>query len=59
MGIQTKVHTLNSKAITVVELYGILDPQTRDWTDGILSCIFRELNKPTDKNEKRCVTACR
>lgn len=22
------------------------DPDTRDWTDGLLSCIFREINKP-------------
>ena len=53
MGINTKVHTLNAKAITVVELYGVLDPSTRDWTDGILSNIFRDINKPTEKKEKK------
>jgi len=40
--------------MTVIELYGILDPVTRDWTDGVLSNIFREINKPTEKKEKRC-----
>ena len=33
------------QAITVAELYGVLDPDTRDWTDGLLSNIFREINK--------------
>ena len=34
------------QAISVAELYGTLDPDTRDWTDGLLSNIFREINKP-------------
>ena len=46
---------MNAKACTVVELYGTLDPVTRDWTDGLLSCIFREINKPTDKNERKYI----
>ena len=33
----------------------MLDPITRDWTDGLLSRIFREICKPTDKKEKRYV----
>ncbi len=51
----TKMYTLNPKACTVVELYGILDPVTRDWTDGLLSNIFREINKPTEKNERKYI----
>lgn len=51
--LNTKLYTLNSKAMTVVELYGILDPVTRDWTDGVLSNIFREINRPTEKKERR------
>jgi hypothetical protein len=39
----------------VTELYGILDPVTRDWTDGLLSRIFRDINKPTDKEERRYI----
>jgi dynein heavy chain len=46
---------MNAKACTVVELYGTLDPVTRDWTDGLLSCIFREINKPTEKNERKYI----
>lgn len=51
--LHTKMFPLNPKAMSVIELYGILDPDTRDWTDGILSNIFREINKPTDKDERR------
>lgn len=55
LGIATKMWTLNPKDRSVIELYGILDPVTRDWTDGLLSNIFREINKPTDKNEKKYI----
>lgn len=53
LGLQTKLYPLNPKAMSVIELYGVLDPDTRDWTDGILSNIFRDINKPTDKKERR------
>ncbi|XP_043285223.1 dynein axonemal heavy chain 10 [Venturia canescens] len=50
----TKLYILNPKACTVVELYGILDPLTRDWTDGLLSSIFREINRPLEsENDER------
>ena len=55
LGQQTKIYTMNPKAVTVVELYGILDPVTRDWTDGLLSNIFREINQPTEKKERRYI----
>jgi dynein heavy chain len=34
MGRHTKLHIVNPKAQTVRELYGELDPETRDWTAG-------------------------
>ena len=55
LGLMTKMFTVNAKAQTVNELYGILDPQTRDWQDGLLSKIFREICRPTDKKEKRII----
>ncbi|XP_063051673.1 dynein axonemal heavy chain 10 [Engraulis encrasicolus] len=55
LGLMTRLYSLNPKAMSVIELYGILDPATRDWTDGILSNIFRDINKPTDKKEKRYI----
>ncbi|RVE40084.1 hypothetical protein evm_015266, partial [Chilo suppressalis] len=53
LGLPTKLTVLNPKACSVIELYGILDPVTRDWTDGLYSKIFREMNRPADKDERR------
>ena len=57
LGRITKLHIVNPKAQTVSELYGEIDPETRDWTDGLLSNIFRELNRPLppDRDEVRYV----
>ncbi|KAL3856163.1 hypothetical protein ACJMK2_010948 [Sinanodonta woodiana] len=55
LGIPTKLFVINPKDRSVIELYGILDPVTRDWTDGLLSNIFRDMNKPTDKNERKYI----
>ncbi|XP_004690685.2 PREDICTED: dynein heavy chain 10, axonemal [Condylura cristata] len=55
LGLMTKLYILNPKAVSVIELYGILDPSTRDWTDGVLSNIFREMNRPTDKKERKYI----
>ena len=40
----------------MAELYGVLDTDTRDWTDGLLSNIFREINKPLPAGKVR--TSC-
>eukprot|EP00976_Prorocentrum_cordatum_P067883 1178917-Prorocentrum_minimum.AAC.1 len=50
IGITTKLHVLNPKAQSVAELYGIMDPDTRDWTDGLLSNIFREVRADRLRN---------
>ncbi|KAK3539191.1 hypothetical protein QTP86_029601 [Hemibagrus guttatus] len=55
LGLMTKLYALNPKAMSVIELYGVLDPVTRDWTDGILSNIFRDINRSTDKKERRYI----
>ncbi|XP_054619923.1 dynein axonemal heavy chain 9-like isoform X2 [Dunckerocampus dactyliophorus] len=34
---------LNPKAVTNDELFGIINPATREWKDGLFSCIMREL----------------
>ena len=44
--IPTVKRVINPKSITLHELYGVLDPDSRDWTDGLLSKTFKELNKP-------------
>ena len=53
-----KMSVLNPKAQPLDELYGHMDPVTRDWTDGILSKLFRELNDvlpPGKENEMRWI----
>ena len=42
--IKTKVDVINPKMVTGYELYGVLDNVTRDWTDGLLSKIFKIAN---------------
>ncbi|KAL4712607.1 hypothetical protein ACJJTC_007202 [Scirpophaga incertulas] len=53
LGLPTKLTVINPKACSVIELYGILDPVTRDWTDGLYSKIFREMNRPAEREERR------
>ncbi|KAH8382819.1 hypothetical protein KR009_005420 [Drosophila setifemur] len=53
MGLPTKCIVLNPKASSVIELYGYLDMETRDWIDGLFSNIFREMNKPIEREERR------
>ncbi|XP_030371764.1 dynein heavy chain 10, axonemal [Scaptodrosophila lebanonensis] len=55
MGLPTKCNVLNPKACSVIELYGYLDMETRDWIDGLFSNIFREMNKPVEREERRYV----
>lgn len=53
-----KMSVLNPKAQPLNELYGEMDPVSRDWTDGILSKLFRELNEPLPpgkENEMRWI----
>jgi hypothetical protein len=46
------------QAVSVPELHGVLDAETRDWTDGLLPCIFRELNKPLASNKACSYPLC-
>lgn len=50
--IPTVMYVINPKAITLSELYGVLDPDTRDWTDGLLSKTFKIANKPITEDMK-------
>ena len=44
--VSIKMHILNPKAQNLNELYGMMDPLSREWTDGILSKVFRRINQP-------------
>lgn len=51
-GEKTKRDIINPKSLTLNELYGVLNPDTRDWTDGLLSKIFKEMNTPPTEDQK-------
>lgn len=36
------VHRINPKSISLENLYGIFDPDTKNWSDGVLPLIMRE-----------------
>jgi dynein heavy chain len=50
-GATTCTFVINPKAINLRELYGVLDPDSRDWTDGLLSKIFKEINQDLDDDK--------
>ncbi|KAL5112917.1 Dynein heavy chain 10 axonemal [Taenia crassiceps] len=55
MNVVTNLITLNPKDRNVGELYGVLDCNTRDWRDGLLTKIFRDANKQSDKKTHNIV----
>ena len=51
-GEKATINVLNPKSVTRNELYGYIHPATREWKDGLLSQIFRDLaNTFTCKSE--------
>jgi dynein heavy chain len=43
---------LNPKAVTNDELFGIINPATREWKDGLFSTIMRDLANLTSDGKK-------
>lgn len=46
------VNDLNPKSVTNNELFGIINPATREWKDGLLSSIMREQAKVLGESPK-------
>lgn len=40
-GVEGVAHVIDPKAISKETLYGVLDPNTREWTDGLFTHILR------------------
>lgn len=40
-GYPITINSINPKSITMDELYGSLDPLTKEWTNGVLATVFR------------------
>lgn len=49
--IKTTISILNAKTLSTKELYGVLDPDSRDWTDGLLSKLYRIANTPPEQDD--------
>ena len=41
-GVEGVAHIIDPKAISKEDLYGNLDPNTREWTDGLFTHILRK-----------------
>ncbi|OON18218.1 ATPase family protein, partial [Opisthorchis viverrini] len=53
LGTNSKMYTINPKDRSVNDLYGYLEPTSREWIDGLLSYLFRLINQFTDAAERR------
>ena len=42
---ETISEIVDPKAVTSDELFGCLNPKTKEWKDGVLSTIMRDMNK--------------
>jgi hypothetical protein len=51
-GLSVQVVDLNPKAVKTEELYGFISMQTRDWKDGLLSKVMRDLGQIPNENPK-------
>ncbi|GLH10281.1 Uncharacterized protein GBIM_15218, partial [Gryllus bimaculatus] len=49
MGFPTKLFQLNPKAYSISELFGVWNPNTYEWSDGLFSSIFRNINQSSEK----------
>ncbi len=39
------VHVINPKALTLHQIYGMSDPISKEWTEGVLGDIFRRCSQ--------------
>ncbi|GIQ82468.1 dynein heavy chain, partial [Kipferlia bialata] len=51
LNLSVSLTVINPKAQDVLELYGVLNRDTREWTDGLLSHVFRQINQPVEDPE--------
>ena len=42
---KVNIHTINPKSVASTQLYGSFDPNTHEWTNGVLAVIYRDASK--------------
>jgi dynein heavy chain, axonemal len=52
MGKKCTTFDLNPKAVNTDDLYGCINPATREWKDGLFSCILREMANAPNTDPK-------
>jgi len=53
--VKANFYKLNPKSITSFQLYGLFDPDTKSWTDGVLPIIMRECANDAEIKERKWV----
>jgi dynein heavy chain len=57
LGRKTKAVDLDPKVVSPEELYGCIHPATREWRDGVLSKVMRELGAEPDTSVDKWIGA--
>ena len=52
---EVRVFTINPKAVTGLQLYGSLDPDTKAWTDGVLPFIMKFCENDSDNPQNKWI----
>jgi len=49
------IHSINPKAVTGLQLYGFLDPDTKIWTEGVIPQVMKMCEKDYLKEEYKWI----
>ena len=52
LGMKPYINYLNPKAVTTDELFGVINPSTREWKDGLFSTTMRDLSNIPNEHPK-------
>ena len=53
MGKETIYDIVDPKCVSTDELFGFMNPKTKEWRDGVLSTMMRNMSKNLDKFKEK------